>query len=328
LGSIANNAIALPMGNLMAPAWMLASPQVAGVRDIEWDLNLGPLTFAAATTTFATPNNGQMLQLDADQDYMVREIVFVIPAATAFSVRPSDLRVRIRDANGRLFTSDFVYATDLTGPLVIPWPLKRGGVLAFDFMNASATNSLNSVQVVLKGWKRAPCPEQEGMDNGYIPMRRRFATLPEYLRGADLEDYEYPFTFISAGKASLSKLPLQTDNDADFLWRGVAGDFNNPGAAPNQNPILTVGGVTLAFYDPTGTPLGSSPFLAAGFAQPVRGMVRECILSNGGGPPNPMYPEIFIPRGGVPQVDIFFSSANTVRFSLRGQKVYKPQTGL
>jgi hypothetical protein len=335
-GNLANP---FPFGNPLAAPFMPVSPEVAGVRDTEWDMtipNLGtlvsaftipagvqPLAIAAASTVLATPNNGQQMPMDADYDYLCREIQFVIQDADTSLMLPSDLRIRIRDGNGKLFTTDFCYASDLNGPLAIPWALKRGSVLNFDLQNANATQNITSLFITLKGWKRAICPEQEAVSSGYIPLRRRFTTDPTLLSGAELEDYEYPFTFTSAVMAALLKLPLQTDNDADFLWRGLAGDWNNP-----ANDVTTVGNVVLAFYDPNGTPLGSFPFTFAGFPQPVRGMLRECILSNGGGAPNPMYPEIFIPRGGVPQVDVYFADAETVRFSLRGLKVYKAQTGL
>jgi hypothetical protein len=246
----------------------------------------------------------------------------VIINADDFNLAPGDLRVRIRDGNGKLFTTDFCYATDLNGPFVIPWPLKRGSVLSFDLQNVNASSSI-TVMITLKGWKRAPCPEQQGMSSNYIAQRRRFTTAPDLLRGAELEDYEYPFVFSLPAMGSLLKQPLQTDNDADFIWKGLCGDLNSP-----ANDVPAVGNVVLAFYDPNGTPLGSYPLSFAGFAQPVRGMLRECILSNGGGGPNPFFPDIFVPRGGVPQVDVLFSDAETVRFTLRGLKVYKAQAGL
>jgi hypothetical protein len=310
-----------PFRNALAPPYFGVTPLVAGVTDIEWDLNIGPLVIPAASTVLGTSTNGQQLQLDGDYDYIIREFQFVDPQPSVADVNPQDWRVRIRDADGRMLTSDFVYALDLNGPLAIPWPQRRGGVITFDFMNQNATNELNQIQVVLRGIKRAPCPGQQATKSDYIPLRYRLGpAAKDALKGAafELEDFEYFFTFSSTGATNLYKLPLQTDNDADFLWRGLAGPWNLPGASQ-------VGNVALCFYDPNGTRLGQFPFQPAWQNTPVAGTLRECVLSNGGGGPSPVWPEIYIPRGGAPQVDISFAEAETVSFSLRGQKIYRRQ---
>jgi len=131
-----------------------------------------------------------------------------------------------------------------------------------------------------------------------------------------LEDYEYYFTFTSTGIGDLLRIPLQTDNDADFLWRGIQGDWNNL-----NNDVAAVGDVGLCFRDPTGVALSTTGLLNS-WASPNCGQFRESILSSGGGRPAPIFPEILIPRGGVVEVDISFGAAQTVRFSLRGMKIY------
>jgi hypothetical protein len=310
----------LPFRNVLAPPWMAVTPLVADVTDIEWDLNIGPFVIPAASTVLGTSTNGQQLQLDGDYDYIVREFQFVDPQPAEADINPQDWRVRIRDADGRMFTSDFTYAVDLNGPLPLPWPLRRGGVVTFDFMNVNASNFLNQAMVVLKGTKRAPCPGQAATKSDYIPLRYRAgpAAIAAFKGGGELEDFEYFFSFTSAGATNLYKQPLQTDNDADFLWRGITGPWNLPGASQ-------VGNVALCFYDPNGTRLGQYPFQPAWQNVPVAGTLRECVLSNGGGGPNPLWPEVYIPRGGTPLVDISLGAAETVSFSLRGQKLYRKQ---
>jgi hypothetical protein len=317
MGSIAS-LVKFPFRNVLAPPLYGVTPLVADVTDIEWDLNIGPLTIPAASTVLGTSTNGQQLALDGDYDYLVREFQFVNPNG---DINPQDWRVRIRDADGRMFTSDFVYCLDLNGMLPLFWPLRRGGVLTFDFQNENASNEIELAFVVVKGLKRAPCPGQAATKSDYIPLRYRLGqAAKEALAGGglEIEDFEYPFSFTSTGAGNIFKQPLQTDNDADFLWRGITGPWNLPGASQ-------VGNVALCFYDPNGTRLGQYPFQPAWQNTPVAGTLRECVLSNGGGGPNPLWPEIYIPRGGTPQVDISFAEAATVSFSLRGQKIYRRQ---
>ena len=299
-----------PFGNMYAPPWYGFSPVLKGIRDMEYDLDLPPVTIP--TNGFS---RGNELPVDNDADFLVREIQFVVVATTGTPALPSDLRVRIRDGDGRLFTSDFVPILDLTGPLVPAWPLRRGCVLTIDYQNvATAAESSATVWLLLKGWKRRLCPDDtfEAV-SPYVPMYKRF--LPPSASN-DIEDFEYPFTFTSATINDQLKVPLQTDNDADFLWRGITGDWNTA-----NNDVATVGGVGLTFYDPWGVPLVQAPLMNP-WGSMRSGGFRETILGNGGGRPAPFFPEILIPRGGVVQVDLSFGGVEVVRFSLRGMKVY------
>lgn len=297
-------------GNMYAPPWMGFSPILKGIRDIEHDLDLPPVTVSGGGGL--SRNNA--LPVDNDADFLVREIQFEV-TATVVGVAPSDIRVRIRDGEGRLFTSDFVPILDLIGPLVPPWPLRRGSVLLIDFLNLNANvESSATVWLVLKGWKRKLCPEDPfELAVPYVPMYRRF-TQPDAVN--DLEDFEYPFTFVSSGVGDLLKVPLQTDNDADFLWRGITGDWNTA-----ANDVAVVGQVGLTFYDVDGVPLIQAPLINP-WGSLTSGLFRESVLASGGGRPAPFFPEILIPRGGVVQLDLSFGSVQTVRFSLRGVKVY------
>lgn len=302
--------------NPYAPAWMRLSPVMAGIRDREYDLDLPPVSVPANSFV-----QGISFVMDGDTDYLVREFQFVITSVTIDDVPapntalPSDIRIRIRDGRGRLFTSDFVPIADLTGPLCPAWPIPRGSVLTIDYQNVNQTAGLvTDVWLCLKGWKRYQCQnDQKELKSDYVPMYR---TYPKPQPGEEFEDFEYPFTFVSAGASDLLKIPLQTDNDAGFWWCGLTGDWNTA-----NNDVSVVGGVGLTFYDAVGLPM-----MQAGLTNPwgsiIGPLFRESIFSSGGGRPAPFWPAIYIPRGGVVQVDISFGAAETLRFSLRGKKVY------
>ena len=305
---------AFPIGNIYAPPWMCVSPAIAGYEDIQFDLDLPLVTIPASTVQLGSPTNGQQLAMDHDYDFLVRELQFPVFPVSDESFEPTDLRVRIRDAYGRLVTSDFVWAQNLCGALPIIWGLKKSGVLTFDFQNVNADNAIQ-VQPVLRGWKRRACPGKPAIVSNYIPMYRRYS-VPQG-QGIILEDFEYYFTFTSTGAGDLLRIPLQTDNDADFLWRGIQGDWNTA-----NNDVAVVGNVGLRFYGPNGVSL-SVTGLGNPWNSPNVGQFRESILSSGGGMVAPMYPEILVRAGGVIEVDVSFGAAETVRFSLRGMKIYK-----
>jgi hypothetical protein len=304
----------LPIGNIYAPPWMCVAPSVAGYQDIEFDIDLPTVTIPANTIQPGSPTNGQTLTLDADYDFLVRELQFVVFPVSDEAFQPSDLRVRIRDPFGRLMTSDYVQVQNLNGALPIIWALKRAGILTFDFWNVNTSYAI-SVQTVLKGWKRMACPGAPAIPSAYVPMYKRYSVpVGQHIK---LENFEYYYTFKSTGIQDLLRIPLQTDNDADFLWRGIQGDWST-----TNNDVDTVGNVGLVFRDPTGIAL-STTGLTCPWGSTNCGNFRESVLSNGGGRVAPIFPEIRIPHGGVVEVDISFGAAETVRFSLRGMKVYQ-----
>jgi len=298
-------------GNPYAPPWMGFTPVLQGIRDVEWDVDLPPYTVPASTIVSANANNPSLqLSIDGDADFLCREIQFVVTAGA--STLPSDLRVRIRDGAGRLFTSDFIPITDLNGPLVPPWPLKHGTVVYFDYQNINGVTAI-TVWAVLKGWKRTTCAgDTTILQPPYTPM---YATYPKPKSDEEFEDFEYGWTFTFAGAAYQPKYPLITDNDADFWWCGLAGDWNTA-----NNDVATVGSVQLVFYDPVSLPMMQTNLQSAW--NPSGGLFRESIFSSGGGRPQPHFPAVFIPRGSGPSVDISVGQACTIRFSLRGYKVY------
>ena len=303
-----------PFGNMYAPPWCGFSPVLKGVRDQEYDLDLPPVVVAGGAAPAGGFSRGNQLAVDVDADYLVRELQFMVLASAGDSPTSADVRVRIRDGDGRLFTSDFVPILDINGPLVPPWPLRRGSVLIIDYQNLQPVETSATVWLLLKGWKRKLCPHDPlEIASPYTPMYRRFL---QPNGENDLDEFEYPFTFTQAAAGDLFKIPLQTDNDADFLWRGLTGDWNTA-----NNDVATVGNVGLVFYDVDGVPLVQGPLLNP-WGSLRSGGFRETILGNGGGRPAPQFPEIFIPRGGVLQLDLSFGAAETVRFSLRGVKVY------
>jgi hypothetical protein len=306
--------ITLPIGNIYAPPWFCVSPSIAGYEDISHDVDLPTVSVAAASIQLGTPANGQTLSLDGDYDFLVREIQFCVFPVADETFEPSDLRVRIRDAFGRLVTSDFVYAQNLCGVLPMVWGLKRNGFLTFDFQNVNASNAIQ-VQTVLRGWKRRACPGKPALISPYVPMYKRYAVPTD--KGIELDDFEYYNTFTATEAGDLLRVPIQTDNDADFLWRGLQGDWNTA-----NNDVAVVGNVGLRFYDQNSVAL-SVTGTTNPWNSPSVGQFRESLLSSGGGGVAPMYPEILIPKNGTVEVDLSFGAAATVRLSLRGLKIYR-----
>lgn len=302
-------------GNPLAPPWMGFTPVLAGLQDWEWDVDLPVVQVPSNSFVM-----GNQLPIDSDADFLCAEIQFAITLVTIDTVPntttalPSDIRVRIRDGQGRLFTSDFVPISDLNGPLCPPWPIRRGSVLIIDYQNINQTGSeIVSVWAVLKGWKRNQCANIKALNPPYTPMYR---TYPVPGKGQEFEDFEYPFTFTETGAIDLLKIPLQTDNDADFWWCATSGDWNTA-----NNDVAVVGGLAVTFYDAIGLPMIQYPLLNP-WGSPIAGLFRESVFSSGGGRPAPHWPAIFIPRGGQVSADMSFGQGGTLRFSLRGKKVY------
>lgn len=302
------------IGNIYAPPFYALSPSIAGYDDIEFDLDLPAVTVPSGSIVLATPTNGQQLLLDSDYDYLVKEFQFVVLSVSGQAYQPSDLRVRIRDVFGRLVTSDFTQVQNLNGPQAIVWGLKKGGTVQFDFQNVNATYPI-TVQPVFKGWKRKACPGKPAITNTYVPMWKRYARPVD--QGVSLEEYEYYFTFTSTGAADFLRIPLQTDSDADFLWRGEQGDWNCA-----NNDVATVASVGVTFYTPNDTRMSVQGTINPWGSGNV-GQFRESLFSAGGGQYAPQFPEILIPKNGVILVDLSFGGAATLRFSLRGVKVYR-----
>jgi hypothetical protein len=306
----------LPFGNIYAPQWMGVWPGVAGFEDREFDLDLPMTTVDAASQTAP-----QALAVDDDADFLIREIEFALQPVIAdggTQIGPLDLRIRIRDGNGRLFTSDFVPIVDLTGPVLPVWPVERGAVLYIEYQNISVTTP-GTVQLVLKGIKRKACPGRPApVASAYVPMARRYSAG---FQGREPESFAYPFNFTSAGTSAfdLLRIPIQTDNDADFLWRGLTGDWEI--ATNDTDPV---GLAWLTFWDPHNRPL-TKIGLTVPWGSQNAGMPRENTLSNSGGRLAAQFPEIFIPRGGVVELTVSFGTSTAaieVIGMLRGMKLY------
>ena len=300
-------------GNIMVPPGVPFSPQVPGFRDEEIDLNLPAVTLVG-TDTVSLSN---ALEIDADTDYFVRELRFTILPTTTAAIQPSDVRVRIRDGDGHMFTNDFCYANDLTGPLCPPWPIRAGAVLLIDYQNecANADTSI-VVSLVLKGYKRRQCSNvAQPTDSGYKPMRYQY---PPPIDGEEYRDFTYPQRYDNidaGGAAQLIKFPIQMDNDADFILRGVCGTWFT-----NKATYANTANISLTLYD-----ANNLPWNALDVPEPwggVFGEVRELVLTNGGRIA-PMFPEMRIPRGSVILVDVTFGDIVQIfRFGLRGVKAY------
>ena len=310
MGSLAK--LVPAFGNIMVPPWVPFSPQMPGFRDEEYDPDLPGVTIAAGASSF-----GNVLPLDADADYFVREIWFIV-LPTSSTCQPSDLRVRIRDGDGHMFTNDFCYANDLNGPLCPPWPIRAGATLIVDYQNQNTGEASINVQLVLRAHKRKICTNvAEALPSQYRAMRSQY---PPPNPGEVHRDFAYPVAYddiaVAPTPSNLLKFPVQMDNDADFLWRGLCGQW----ASLNNQDTATFGNVALTFYN-----ANNRPFSALNIPESWGGYYgeqRESILTNGGRI-TPHFPQVLVPRGGVILVDISFGTViNRLRFGLRGVKVY------
>jgi len=291
------------------------TPVLKGIRDAEWDVDLPAVAIPANSFAIAAGNNpSQLLLIDSNADFLCREIqFFIVPTPGTAGALPSDMRVRIRDGEGRLFTSDYIPIVDLNGPFTPPWPLRRGSVVYFDYQNINVSITL-TVWAVLRGWKRDVCAgDTTELKPPYTPM---YELYPKPKTDEEFEDFEYPQQFIFTGPTFQPKYPLITNNDADFWWCGLTGDWNTA-----NNDVATVGSVQLTFYDSVGLPMLQYP-LQSSWSTTAGGLFRESIFSSGGGRPQPHFPAVFIPRGSATLVDISVGQACTLRFSQRGYKVY------
>lgn len=297
--------------NLYAPPGPRLSPQFPGFRDEQWDLDLPAVTVAANSF-----NSQNILAFDGDADYFIRELWFIVLPTTLAAVQPQDLRVRIRDGDGQLFTSDFCYAQDLNGAYTPPWPIRRGATVTIDYQNVNANTAIN-VQLVVKGFKRFPCPNVPSvLKPVYVPQRRQYLAEPA---GKRYRDFLYPVSFDNSTQTDYLRFPIQTDNDADFSWRATIGSWGT-----RNNFLTTVGNVALTFYDTMGTALCQLNVLTP-WNNHNAGAMRESMISNGGGRGAVHFPEVIIPRGGIIQVDVSFVGLAPfccVMFALRGFKIY------
>lgn len=304
------------VSNPYAPIWVPFSPQRPGFRDEESDIRI-PLnvTVPAGSTSLAN-----VLAFDDDADFFVTEF-WTLPQPQDANIAPTDIRIRIRDNDGRFYTDQFVTAMDINGPLAPPQPVKRGSVWLIDFMNVNASLAIEVIFVV-RGYKRRLCENvSEAVESADRPMRDLYA---QPRPGETFRDFEYPVILSNATDNTYLKLPVQTNNDADFFWRGVSGQYANP-----QNDAATIpGNVAVVFYNPNNLSLsdGAFPSPITGF-----GELHESVLSAGGGQLAPHYPEVFVPRGGVIQLDVYFNPSNApgslnFKMLLRGVKVYTKES--
>jgi hypothetical protein len=314
-------------GNLYAPSWAAVTPQLPGCCDVDYDFDPLNVTLGAGQFSYKNPIN-----VDDDADYLAREI-FVGPIAgsqlgTDGQISPQDLKVRITDGDGNYITSDWITANDLCGPVgAAILPLRKATTLFIDFWN-QGDGALN-IQFGFKGFKRFPCNADQGPIPKYWPMRARYC---KEWAGARFEEWEYVYEFVNGFSAFsppwaqnlqptspnqiFQKLPLPTEKDADFLWRGLSGAIMSHGG-----PVVIPQQMWLTFYDHNTIPMANA-VPRPGSVPALPGPGAELVLSNGGGRMNPVFPEILVPRGATLAVDIAIACATSVQFSLRGLKVY------
>jgi hypothetical protein len=201
--------------NLYAPEWMGFTPPVSGVSDIETDLML-PISIASGATL--SGSNALQLAIGADADVLLREIRFLFTLPLGGSIL-TDLRVRLRDGDGNLVTSDYIYAADLAGSVGPVLGFRKGSVLLFEFQNVGV-GTINA-QLIFKCIKRVPGPAVKVLPSPYTPLYRQYSTAPP---GFHDEAYSYYYEIPLTTALPALHFPLQTDNDAPFLWRASAGD--------------------------------------------------------------------------------------------------------
>jgi hypothetical protein len=336
-------------GNLYAPTWAGIYPQLPGYCDVDFDYAMGNQGDFFFTVTLGPSGSGtefalqQPCNIDTDADYLAREMyISPLPGSTPGEsgvINAQALKVRIRDGDGNAITSDWVTANDLCGPLgPCALPFRKGGNVTIDLWNQSDGTVI--VACGFKGWKRFPCFDTQGALPPVIPQRYRFC---KEWPGVRFEEYEYFFEFANGANAFyppwvsnlqpqspnqiFQKFALPTDNDADFLWRGITGMILTA-----DGPVAAIPDAWfLLFYGLDQTPLANVVNIP-GIVPTPSGPSAEMVISNGGGRMNPHWPEILIPRGMPVQVDILLQTPATglssVQFSLRGFKVYKEACGL
>jgi len=287
-------------GNLLAPMWAGVTPQLPGYCDVEFDFVPVQVTIPPGGLSLKN-----QLPVDMDADYLGREF-FVSPiAGTTSGANPQDLKIRITDGDSNAITSDWITANDINGvfgPSVLPF--RKGSVILVDFWNQGTATLV--VMMGIKGFKRFPCNDKQGPLPPFYPESARFCKEWE---GVRFEEYEYFYEFSNYvtpfsppwaqslnayGASVFRQVPLPTDNDADFLWRGTTGQIMRSGAAG----LSSAGRVSLRFYDHNIVPLAN--------VIPTTGLGpgAELVLSDGGGRMSPAFPEILIPRGSSAAVDI------------------------
>lgn len=322
-------------GNLYAPIWAGVTPQLPGYCDVEFDFDPIQVTLSPGQTSYKN-----RIDVNADADYLCREIYCAPIGGTTIGasgqVNPKDLKIRITDGDGNFITSDWITANDLTmpvGPGILP--LRKGSTCFVDLWNRGDGTLI--VQMGFKGVKRFPCDSKQGPIPPFYPASARYCNEQA---GERFEDYEYYYEMSNGANPFFPpwtqnlqpqspnnvfrQFTLPTDDDADFLLRGITGMIMSSGS-----PVSQLGQECfLTFYDPAIVPMarevqriGQVPVLA--------GPGAELVLSNGGGRMNPIFPEQRIPRGSTVSVDIGLtldaSTVERVEFSLRGVKVYRAE---
>jgi hypothetical protein len=311
--------------NMYAPKWASITPQMPGWCDVEFDFD--PITITVGPGVQSLKNQ---LLVDGEADYLAREIIALPIVGTTGTLNPQDLKIRLTDGDGQFITSDWCTLNDLNGPIgPAALPLRKGSQPYFDIWNQGAATAV--LVVGFKGWKRVKCDAKQVDLPEFVPQSRRFCQ--PWAPQIRFEEYEYFFEFVNGVLATappwamnlqpqtpnqvFQQIPLRTDEDASFLWRGTSGMIMS--ASSEQ----IVGNWFLRFFDSGIVPLALQvprPNLVPSLAGPA----AELVLSNGGGRMSPQFSEVYIPRGGLALVDIglLTSNAISVQFSLRGVKVY------
>jgi hypothetical protein len=293
--------------NPFSPQWMGFTPALVGYRDVEIDLALP--VFSLTAGQMLSGGNALQLPISGDADHLLYEFKLFLSVPGGLV---SDLRVRMRDGEGNLITSDYVQAIDLAGQFGPALRLLKGSTVLFEVQNVGTVTL--TAQFILRCVKRVPDQAEQGLMPNYKPMYDQYSKPPA---GFHDESYSYYFEFVVNFGVPAVKFPLATESDADFLWRATAGNPRTSSTALGISSATKQTVITL--YDPNGQPLTSRN---VGSEVPIT--PYESVLSGWPGRATPIYPEVLIPRGGVISVDVlsspFFFATTTFQIELRGVK--------
>lgn len=279
-------------GNVLAPQWMGLSPLMSHYTDVDAVLTL-PVAIAAASVLEGS--NALVLQIDTDADCLCREFQWMYIGTNA-GVVATDLRFRIRDTDGSLVTLEYCDMIDLLGSLP-PLYLRRGSQLIFEVQNVGAADITG--QFILKCVKRTLCENPAAIVQDFKPVFKRYAAAPA---GFHHEFYRLYFELTLSNGTPIYQLPILNDPDAEFRWRGLAGN----GAALSTQ---------LRLYDSNNVPLFSD------FTE------YEAVASRHAGSSAPLWPEVVIPASGVVYIDLRLApgagAPQVVKLAMVGVKRYQ-----
>ncbi len=138
-------------GNPLAPEWLAgfcALDTPSGYEDLQFTYSSPFVQVLAAPT----PLLNQVINIDQDSDFWLREFVFAQqPGNAPYSL--GDIAIRFRDGRGRRVMDDYIVIDDLMGPVFPYLVYSAGNQLLFDILNRGIAFPVG-IQLQFKGFKR------------------------------------------------------------------------------------------------------------------------------------------------------------------------------